>query len=260
MSHEVPSPAGAQPLLSFDCVSKRHPDGRREIVVLSEASFEISAGDFIGVWGARRTGKSTLLRLACGIELPDAGAIRFDGRDTARMSVCERARLLRDGIGLVATDDWRPNHRERVVDLVALPLVSSGATLHEARRRARALLGRTGAGACADDLARSLSLGERTRVMLARALINEPRLLLVDEPAVIPSLSERDEFYGLLRLIARERGVTLMVASEELAPLRGASVRMSIGHGELMCSQETQGTVLAFPDRGRVRTESPGRR
>jgi ABC-type ATPase involved in cell division len=258
MSPGAPRAGSAAPLLSFEHVSKRHPDGQREIVILEEACFEVTAGDFVGIWGPRRTGKSTLLRMAAGIELADAGRIRFEGRDMAEMSVRERGRLLRGGVALMSTDDWRPGHRERVVDLVALPLVSAGATLAEARRRARRALDRAGVGARADDRAGSLSLGERTRALLARALIQEPRLLLVDEPAVIPSLSERDELYGLLRLLSSECGATLMIASEEVAPLRGAGLRMSISDGELVCSGDEPGTVLPFPDRRRSRTELTG--
>lgn len=239
-------------LLSFEQVSKRYPDGRREIVILDGVSFEFTAGDVVGIWGARRTGKSTLLRLAAGIELPDTGTVRFEGREVTRMSVRERGKLLRGSIALVCAEDWRPCHRERVVDFVALPLVSSGSTLHEARRRARQVLDRVGAGVRADDLAVSLSLGERTRVLLARALMHEPRLLLIDEPAMIPSLSERDELYALLRSVAREQDATLVIASEEVAPLRGADLHMSIGYGELVCSGEEAGTVLPFPERGRV--------
>jgi putative ABC transport system ATP-binding protein len=250
--------ADGGPLLSFERVRKRYPDGRQEIAILKDASFELAAGDFLGLWGARRTGKSTLLRLAAGLELPDAGAIRFQGQDITRLSVRERGRLLRGGIALVCAEDWRPGHRERVVDLVALPLISSGATLHEARRLARRVLDRVGAGARADELAASLSLGERMHTMLARALVHEPRLLLIDEPASIPSLGERDALNELLRAIAREQRATLVVASEEVAPLRGAGLRMSIGDGELVCAEHEPGTVLPFPDRARARIESHG--
>lgn len=258
MSRAAHSLGGGHPLLSFEQVSKRYPDGRREIVILDGASFELQAGDVAGIWGARRTGKSTLLRMAAGIELPDAGAILFDGSDITRMSLRRRGRLLRGELALVCAGDWRPSHRERVVDLVALPLISDGFTLQEARRRARRALDRVGAGACADDLAGSLSLSERTRVLLARALVHEPRLLLIDEPAMIPSLSERDELYALLRLVAREQQAALVIASEEMAPLRGAGLRMSIGYGELVCADDELGTLVPFPDGGRARTESPG--
>ena len=86
------------PLLSFECVSKSYPDGRRRIVVLEQASFAVHEGDFVGILGARRTGKSTLLRLAAGIESPDKGTIDFGGRDLARISALERGRVLTEQI------------------------------------------------------------------------------------------------------------------------------------------------------------------
>jgi ABC-type lipoprotein export system ATPase subunit len=246
------------PLLSFRNVSKRYPDGSREIVVLDAVSFEIDAGAFVGVFGTRRSGKSTLLRLAAGVEEPNEGAVCFKSRDMAGMSVLERERLLRGAIAFVSTDDWRPSPKERVIDYVALSLGSNGPALREARRRARRVLAQVGMTDCADELAKALSLVERTRVILARALIREPCLLLVDEPAVMPSLSERDELYALLRLVAREQSMTLVIASEEMAPLHGAGVLMSIDGGEL-CSTDERGTVVQLPRRNLAGAERLGR-
>jgi ABC-type methionine transport system ATPase subunit len=234
------------PLLSFENVSKRYPDGTREIVVLDDASFEIDEGVFTGVWGARRAGKSTLLRLMAGVELPDMGSVCFGGRDMAGMSAVQRERLLRGEIALMTTAGWHPHSRETVVEHVALALGSSTSSMHEARRRARRALDSVGMAGHDDDLTRSLSLAERMRVMLARALVREPRLLLVDEPASVPSLMERDFLYGLLRDLTRQSGTTLVVASEEMAPLHGAEVVMSIGDGEL-CSTDERGTIVHFP-------------
>lgn len=246
------------PALAFENVSKRYPDGGREILVLDRVSFEVSAGLFVGVFGTRRSGKSTLLRLAAGIEMPNAGTVRLDGRDMGEMSSVERERLLRRDIGLVSLLDWSPSSNERVVDQVALSLGSGGPALREARHRARRVLERLDASACADELARSLSLVERARVILARALIREPSVLLVDEPAVIPSLSERDQFCGLLRAVADEQGMTLMVASEETGPLHGAGVLLSIGDGEL-CSTEKRATVVPLPRRAAAVSDWSGR-
>lgn len=234
------------PLLSFENVSKRYQDGRREIVVLDNASFDVEEGVFIGVWGARRSGKSTLLRLMAGIEAPDGGRVCFDGRDMAEMPLARRERLLRAEVALMATGDWHPNARETVVDHVALALGSSTSSVSDARRRARLALDRAGMGAHADDLSGLLSFAERMRVMLARALVREPRLLLVDEPALVPSLMERDALYVLLRALAVELGVTLVIASEEMAPLHGAEVVMSVGDGEL-CSTDERGKVVRLP-------------
>jgi ABC-type lipoprotein export system ATPase subunit len=245
------------PLLVFEDVSKCYPDGGREIVVLDRVSFEIHAGVFVGIFGTRRSGKSTLLRLAAGIEPPTGGTVRLQGRDLACMSAVERERLLRRGAAFMSPQDWSPNPSESVLDHVALSLGSIGPAMAEARHHARRVLTRVGMADCADEAARSLSLVDRTRVTLARALIREPSVLLVDEPAVIPSLSERDAFCDLLRSVASERRMTLVLASEEMAPLHGAGVLMSIGDGEL-CSTEERATVVQLPRRQAAGAERPG--
>jgi ABC-type lipoprotein export system ATPase subunit len=107
------------PLLSFVNVSKRYPDGGREIPVLDRISLEIDAGASVGVYGARRSGKSTLLRLAAGIVLADAGAVRFEGHDLAQLEVGDRGRLLRGAISFMAAGDWRASPGESVAELVA---------------------------------------------------------------------------------------------------------------------------------------------
>jgi ABC-type lipoprotein export system ATPase subunit len=246
------------PLISFVEVSKRYPDGGRELLVLDRAALEIEAGVSVGVYGTRRSGKSTLLRLAAGIVLPDEGTVRFDGRDLARMSAGERARLLRGPIAFMSAEDWRALPGETVVDHVAMSLGSEGLTMREARRRALRVLELVGVGAAgAQEAAATLSLTDRTHVMLARALAREPRLLVLDEPALMPNLRDRDRFYALLRAAARERGMALLLASEEMAALQGVAVLMSIADGEL-CSTEERGTVVRLPRR-RAAGERPRR-
>lgn len=244
-----------QPLLSFTDVSKRYPDGARTIVVFDRISFDVEAGSDVGILGARRSGKSTLLRLAAGLEQPDRGTVRFEGRDMASMSSIQRGRLFHEAIGLVSPDAWRPTPREPVVDYLVLTLVSYGSPLNAARHEARRVLEEVGVPHCADELVNSLPVVERMRVMLARALIRKPRLLLVDEPAVIPSLTERDDFYTLVRALSRPNNLTLVVASEEAAALHGATVGISIGGGELS-STDRPATVLPFPGRHQAMTES----
>jgi ABC-type lipoprotein export system ATPase subunit len=237
------------PLLSFAKVRKRYPDGARELLVLDEVSFQIEAGSAVGLYGARREGKSTLLRLAAAIEAPDGGAIVFDGRDVTQISTGDRARLLRGPIALLSAAGWVPTPEETVLDHVAMSLGSDGLTLKDAKRRALAALEVVGVGAVdAAQRTASLSSDVRARVMLARALVREPKLLIVDEPAPMPSLSDRDRFCALLRSSAREREIALLLASEDLSALQGMNVLMSISAGELVSSVES-GTVVQLPRR-----------
>lgn len=241
-------------LLSLTQVTRRYGDGRREVAVLDRVCMEVDAGDFVGVWGPRRSGKTTLLRVAAGIEAPNAGAVCFDGHVLTRMGAGERARLLRThGIAHVS-GDWRPQLSQLAVDSVAMPMLSDRTSLREARPLARRALTRVGAGDCADVATSRLSQGERIRVALARAIVREPRLLLVDEPAVSPSPLECGELYALLRSLARERGLAVVVASEDLEALEEARRIMSISNGELR-SMDPAGVVLAFPDRRAARAE-----
>jgi ABC-type methionine transport system ATPase subunit len=247
-------------LLSFEGVSKRYRQGRRDVVVLDDAWLEVEQGDYLGVWGARRGGKSTLLRLAAGIEPPDAGVVRFDGRDLASLSGRERARALRREIGYVATafelaHAWEAGRGERVVDHVAIPLIGDGWDGRRAAAEARRLLGELGVAGCADAHAGELSAGERTCAALARALVRDPRLLIVDEPAITPSPEERDSIRELLRGLSERPGLTLVVASEDVGSVRGARRVLSVGDGRVL-SSERAGQVVAFPGEQAARRKS----
>jgi ABC-type methionine transport system ATPase subunit len=247
-------------LLSFEGVSKRYRQGRRDVVVLDDVWLEVEPDDFVGVWGARRGGKSTLLRLAAGIEPPDAGAVRFDGRDLAALSGRARARALRREIGYVSTafelaHAWEAGRGERVVDYVSIPLIGDGWEPRRATSEARRRLGELGVAGSADARAVELSAGERTCAALARALVRDPRLLIVDEPAIAPSPEERDSIRELLRGLAERPGLTMMVASEDVGTLRGAGRVLSVGDGRVM-SSERAGQVVSFPGEQAARRKS----
>jgi predicted ABC-type transport system involved in lysophospholipase L1 biosynthesis ATPase subunit len=220
------------------------------VVVLDDVWLQVDAGEAVGVWGMRRSGKSTLLRVAAGIEPVDGGSVRFDGRDLAALGARERAQLWRREIALVSAASSgagpvRPSRAQSVLDHVALPLMAQGWTLDEATTRAFALLERAGAADCVEATTVELSPGEATRVAVARAMIRSPRLLLVDEPAVTPSPSERDEIRALLLSLTREAGAALLVASEEVGALRGCDRVVAISDGRLAAARA--GAVVPFP-------------
>jgi energy-coupling factor transporter ATP-binding protein EcfA2 len=167
-----------------------------------------------------------------------------------RISPSERSRLLRSSVALLTAADWLQSPGETVLHHVAMSLGSKGLTLREANRKALVALDGVGvAGLGADELTGSLSLGDRARVMLARALVREPELLLVDEPAPMPSIEDHQRFCATLRRVTGERGIALLVASESLSTLAGMGPRMSISaSGELISSSsEESGTVVQGP-------------
>jgi predicted ABC-type transport system involved in lysophospholipase L1 biosynthesis ATPase subunit len=239
-------------LLSIERIDKAYVNGAKELVVLDGVSFDIAR---IGLYGPARSGKSTLLRIAVGIERPDGGSVRFEGRELTRMRAGARARLLRRSIGYLVMSDWRPNPGEDVLNHVVTALGSDGFTPPEARRKAaRALeLVELSGGAVPRSIA-SLSVDDRARVALARTIVREPRLLVVDEPATMPSLRERDRFCALLSSLARERSMALLSASAEMAALQGVDVLMSISGGGVRSSASRRdATVVQLATRRPLR-------
>ena len=242
-------------LLALEHVTKRFSEGRGHSAVLEDLSLEIEPGDFLGIWGARRSGKTTLLRIAAGREQPDEGRVHFDGQDMTAMSPDRRAALQRHhGIGLLCSD-WRPERNQPALEHVALPLLSDGMSLHEARQPAWKALERVGAERLAHTPAGHLSQGERIRVALAQILVHEPRVLLVDEPAVLLKPSEGVELYELLRSLASASATAVVIASEDIAPIRKARRLMSLGSGRLR-STDQRGTLVPFPERASARKRS----
>jgi len=249
--------ADTSQVLEFAQVVKRRWDGTRELLVLDGVSFEIGRGTFVGLYGARRSGKSTVLRLAAGLDLADEGRVAVAGCDLASASAVERARLLRGVVALVAPDSWRARPQESLVDHLVLSLGCDGITATQARRRAYSALDEVGLAGVGLEPTASLPMVERLNLMLARALLHTPELLLIDEPSVIPSVSGRERFGKLLRELARARNLAVIVASEELAAVQGSSVLMSLGAGQLTSTDE-RGVVVHFPGRQRAAGERVG--
>jgi putative ABC transport system ATP-binding protein len=242
-------------LLTLQNVVKRYPDGRRELTALDDVSLEVDDGDFVGIWGVRRSGKSTLLQVAAGKEPADVGTVRFDGADVTGMSADRRARLLRHGgIGLLSVN-WSPDRNTPVLEHVALPLLSDGMSLREAREPAWRALERVGIAGCAYMAADRISHGERVRVALAQTLVHEPRLLLVDEPVVPLRPSEGVALYELLHSLGRDSQLAIVIASEDIAPIRKARRMFSIDAGKLR-SMDQPGTLVPFPERKHTRQRS----
>jgi ABC-type lipoprotein export system ATPase subunit len=234
-------------LLRIREVSKAYPDGGGCVSVFERASLEVYEAAHVGVYGKRRSGKSTLLRIAAGVERPDSGSVVFDGTEMTAASPRALVQLLRSRLAYVSLADWRPNPGESIVQHLALALGGHGLTVRQAERRALRELDAVGLSATdAHSPAGQLSIIDRTRVMFARALAHQPRLIVIDDPVLTPSVSERDALYGMLRDISRERRIALLVASEDFAALQGFDVFVSISAREL-CSSEGNATIVPFP-------------
>jgi ABC-type lipoprotein export system ATPase subunit len=233
-------------LLSLDGVTKRYARGYREVEALAGIELEVEPGDFVAIWGGSRSGKTTLLRIAAGIEAPDGGSVAFDDHDLSLLSRTARARLLLTEIGCV----WQTGRITRglsVLDHVALPRFKQR-NHAQARREAHDVLERVGVPQAATARWHELTDGERTRVALAHALIRRPRLLLADEPTANLNMIEREQVLGVLRSVADEAGVAIVMTAPDAPNLLQSHRLMSLDGGQLIKPRsEQRGTLIDFP-------------
>jgi ABC-type lipoprotein export system ATPase subunit len=215
-------------LLALEHVCKSYRVGGRERAVLHDITLELEAGELSVIWGLRRSGRSTLLRVAAGIEAPDRGVVRFQGRDLAED---REAALGGGGIGWCQST-FRSTEGRGVLDQVAVGLLTCGVSPALAHERARDALARVGAERCAALRLGELDGAEALRVGLARTLAVQPRLLVVDEPTRGVDQLDRDDVLRLLRSLADE-GIAILASTRESIGLAGADRTWALSDGEL---------------------------
>jgi ABC-type lipoprotein export system ATPase subunit len=238
------------PLLSLDRVRKTYWRGLHESVVLAEVSLQVDAGELVAIWGQRGSGKTTLAKVAAGLEQPDDGNVCFAGVDLGR-SRSATAPLLPDGIAWVQRAGPSSDEFRSVLDYVVLPLLGKYSP-RGARRRADAMLKRVGVGDCAAERWESLTDGERTLAAVARAFAREPRLLIADDPTASLNVLQREEVMGLLRMAADEEGLGILITVPDMPEFAHADQIGSLSEGRLVLAQQPpDGNVLDFSRRER---------
>lgn len=228
-------PAGAAVIV--DGASKSF--GR--IGALSGVSLRVDPGEAVALTGRSGSGKSTLLSLIGGLEQPDEGQITIDGHAVWKQAHPARAR--RQLVGFVFQRHLLLGALSARAN-VEVPLIGAGMRRAERRRRALRLLEEVGLAERADHLPSELSGGERQRVAVARALANEPRLLLADEPTGALDSRTSERVLDLLFRLREEIGMTMIIVSYDQGVGARANRTVTLVDGRIQSPSET---ALAAP-------------
>jgi putative ABC transport system ATP-binding protein len=212
-------------------VVKHYSTDIETIKAVDGVSLTVSGGEFVALYGPSGSGKTTLLMLAAALSNPDSGSISFDGRVLSELSERDSALYRRRDVGFIFQAFHLMPHTS-ALDNATIKLTGDGCTLREGRRRALPWLERVGLASRADHTPEQLSMGERQRIAIARALANEPRLLLADEPTGNLDSKRSREILALMRDICHERGIPGLLVTHDLdaAPFADRVHTLRDGH------------------------------
>lgn len=198
------------PVLRARNVSKSYENGR--IPVLHGISLDVFPGECVALWGESGSGKSTLLHLLGGLDVPQGGEIEVAGLCPCHER--DRLKLRREKVGFVF-QLHNLIHGLNVEENCRIPALGSGLSRGESTRRIEALLCAVALLPRRHQQVQKLSGGERQRVAICRALVNRPRVVLADEPTGSLDETTGDKVFGLLASLAKQEGVTVVLATHE---------------------------------------------
>lgn len=203
-------------LFDMKGLSKQYTRGDKTFLAVDDVDLSIYSGDFVSIAGRSGSGKSTLLNMAAGLLMPTSGSIRLEGTDLYALKDKEISELRNARMGYIPQGSGALSNLT-VFDNVRLPYYLSKRQ-GDASGRASYLLDAVGISALADMLPSRLSGGELRRVLIARALMNEPDVLIADEPTSDLDVETTREIMELFTRI-NKRGTTILVVTHELDTL-----------------------------------------
>ncbi len=201
---------GGEAILSLKGVERRYGD----LVVLQPTDFVLKKGETVALLGPSGSGKSSLLHIAGLLEKPSAGEVTLGGVATSSLADAARTRMRRDFLGFV----YQFHHllpEFSALGNVALPLLIAGQKKHAAERQAERLLNAMGLGERLTHQPGQLSGGEQQRTAIARALANNPAVLLADEPTGNLDPKTSDVVFDALLALVRDEGLSAMIATHD---------------------------------------------
>ena len=229
---EPPPGPSEDPFVRIRNLEKGYREGPVLRVVFRDLSLCIRRGESVALLGRSGSGKSTLLNLVAGIDVPDRGDVYVAGTRLQGLSETDRTRFRRRHIGIVF-QSFNLIPTLTVEENVRLPLELLGAGRDEARAGASEFLAKVGMGDRGDSDPDRLSGGEQQRIGIARALVHGPALLLADEPTGNLDAETGRTVTQLMFGLARDRGMTLIVATHSPEVAREADRVLALGDGTL---------------------------
>lgn len=220
------------PLVKLTNASKTYQMDGVSVKALGKADFEVKKGEFVAIMGPSGSGKSTLMHIAGCLDTPTSGKVIFNDLDVSRLSEEKLAQIRNQEIGFVfQTFNLIP--RMTALDNTALPLIYSGLKTATRKKKARLALEKVGLKERTSHFPNQLSGGEQQRIAIARALINNPKIIFADEPTGNLDSKTGEEIMKILTDL-NKKGNTVVIVTHEKEIARYAQRTVFIRDGQIV--------------------------
>ncbi len=227
--------AGDRAGLELRRLVKRYSAGGEVVRAVDDVSLTVLPGELVALFGPSGSGKSTLLMLAAAVLRPDSGTVLVDGRAVSALSERDAAAYRMNDLGFIRQSiDLLGG--ANAIDNAAMKLYGTGLSVREARRRVAPLLEELGLGERVDHRPEQLSMGERQRVMIARALSTDPGVVLADEPTGSLDSRRKHDVLRLLQRSTRDRGIATLLVTHDAHAIEYADRVLTLEDGALVAS------------------------
>jgi putative ABC transport system ATP-binding protein len=204
----------SRPVIQLDHIHKTYTMGDVEVLALRGVSLTIKEGEFVAIMGASGSGKSTMMNIIGCLDRPTRGSYILDGQDVSELSKDERADIRCQKIGFVF-QGFNLLSRTSALENVELPMLYAGVPTAQRDERAMDALASVGLAGREQNHPNQLSGGQQQRVAVARSLVNNPALILADEPTGNLDSRTSIEVMEIFQKLNRERGITLVLVTHE---------------------------------------------
>ena len=239
----------ADTLISTRNISRVYQMGAEEVHALSDATLDIENGQYVSIIGPSGSGKSTFFNIVGGLDKPTSGEVFVEGCRLADLNSSQLAWFRCHKIGFIF-QSFNLIMTMTALENVAIANIFAGSSPHQARDKAAEVLERVGLGHRLDHLPSQVSGGQQQRIAIARALVNEPLIILADEPTGNLDLHTGQEIINVLDDMKHKLGITIVTATHDMKMLSKSDIVVELRSGtiERVATPEEMNVIVGTID------------
>jgi putative ABC transport system ATP-binding protein len=232
------------PVVAVRGLKKHYDLGEQRVNALAGVDLTIESGEFVAIMGPSGSGKSTFMHIAGLLDRPSSGSYAFEGRDVAQLDDDSLADLRSSRLGFVF-QAYNLLPRTSALENVELPMVYAGVREKERRERALAALDAVGLLQVREHKPNQLSGGQQQRVAIARSIVNDPGLILADEPTGALDTASSEDVMRLFERLNEERGISILLVTHEADVAKHAKRIVTFRDGRILIDTKASDLTAA---------------